>query len=121
MNLAERGVFLSGKIWVRAIRKLTKTGHQTSIIATNYFSYLGKIAIHMMNRWCQENFFKYMREHNNLDRLVDYDLEKISEITRLVNPAYRELDSQFLCAEMNATEAIFPGTNMRLIYKLGSS
>jgi hypothetical protein len=26
-----------------------------------------------------------------------------------------------LCDELNATESLFPGTDLRLIYKLGSS
>ena len=26
-----------------------------------------------------------------------------------------------LCEELNATETVFPGTNLKLIYKLGSS
>jgi len=26
-----------------------------------------------------------------------------------------------LCAELNATETVFPGTNLRLVYELGSS
>lgn len=93
VNLAERGTFIGEKLWVREIRKLSKTGHQTSIIATDYRSELGRIAVYMVNRWCQENFFKYMREHYNLDRLVDYNLDKIPETTRLVNPTYREMGS----------------------------
>jgi len=28
---------------------------------------------------------------------------------------------KYLCDELNATETIFPGTNLKLIYKLGSS
>ena len=38
MKLAERGVFLGGKLWVREIRKLGETGHQTAIISTDYTS-----------------------------------------------------------------------------------
>jgi hypothetical protein len=36
MQLAERGTFLGGEVWVREIRKLTGSGHQTSILATDY-------------------------------------------------------------------------------------
>jgi len=32
MKLAERGTYLGGKVWVREIRKMTDSGHQTSII-----------------------------------------------------------------------------------------
>lgn len=34
MQLAERGTFLGGQVWVREIRKLTDTGHQTAILST---------------------------------------------------------------------------------------
>jgi hypothetical protein len=40
------------------------------------------------------NFFKYTREHYNLDRLIDYRTEVISDPLLLVNPAYRQLDGQ---------------------------
>ena len=59
IKLAERGTFLSGKIWIREIRKLTKSGHQTSIITTNFTLETSKLAVSMFSRWCQENFFKY--------------------------------------------------------------
>ncbi len=92
MLLAERGTFLGGRIWVREIRKLSKTGHQTSIISTDYFRDLTKIAATMFARWSQENFFKYMREHYSLDALVDYSTENIPESTKVVCPLYREAD-----------------------------
>ena len=105
-KLAERGTFIGGKIWVREVRKLTDTHHQTAIIATDYSSCLTKIAVYMVNRWCQENFFKYMREHYNLDRLVDYSLEKIHDATRLVNPEYRDLDSQIRSQQARMTRLL---------------
>src|ERR1035441_654342 len=36
MQLAERGTQLSNKLWLREIRKLTESGHQTSILTTNF-------------------------------------------------------------------------------------
>lgn len=94
MKLAERGVFLGSKLWVREIRKLNKSGHQTSIISTDYQSNLGPAAVAMFARWSQENFFKYMRQHYNIDGLVDYSLDEISETTKVVNPQYREVDGE---------------------------
>jgi len=93
MDLAERGTYLGGKLWVREVRKLTKSGHQTSILATDYSSDLAPVAAAMFARWSQENFFKYMREHYNLDALIDYNLEDIPGTTKVVNPDYRSLDS----------------------------
>jgi hypothetical protein len=94
VKLAERGVRLSNNLWVREIRKLTERGHQTSILATDYQSGLALIGAKMFARWCQENYFKYMREHYGLDKLADYSVETIAEPTQVVNPAYRDLDGQ---------------------------
>ena len=94
LKLAERGLHLAGKIWLREIRKLAESGHQTSILATDYVSDLAPIAAALFSRWSQENFFKYMREHYSLDHLVDYNLTSLPDTTRVVNPEYRALDSQ---------------------------
>jgi len=94
MKLAELGVMLSNGMWVREIRRLGEGGHQTSILATDYKSWLDQVSVRMFSRWTQENFFRYMREHYSLDRLVDYKTEALDDTIRLVNPAYRELDSK---------------------------
>ena len=52
------------------------------------------MAAAMFARWSQENFFRYMREHYGLDRLVDYATEEIPDTTKVVNPQYRRLDGQ---------------------------
>jgi hypothetical protein len=92
MKLAERGTFLAGKLWVREIRKLNESGHQTAIISTDYVKDLKASATAMFARWSQENFFKYMREHYILDHLVDYSTENIPGTTKVVSPLYREID-----------------------------
>ena len=74
--------------------KLAERGHQTAILCTDYRSDAAPIAVAMFARWSQENFFKYSREHYNLDRLVDYGTEVISDPIQVVNPDYRHLDSQ---------------------------
>jgi len=94
MLLAERGVLLGEELWVREIRKQRKSGRQTSILATDYSTASGAVAAAMFARWSQENFFGYMREHYNLDRLIDYATEEVSETTRVINPQYRELDGE---------------------------
>ena len=38
--------------------------------------------------------FRYMHQHYNLDRLAEYGVEAIADTTRVVNPAWRQLDSQ---------------------------
>jgi len=94
LKLAERGTFLGGKLWLRELRKLTESGHQTAILSTDYRSDLAPMAAAMFARWSQENFFRYMRQHYHLDRLVDYQTEPLPDTTQVVNPAYRELDKQ---------------------------
>jgi hypothetical protein len=94
MELAERGVFLGGKIWVREIRKLSKTGKQTSIVSTDYKSDYGVVAAAMFARWSQENFFKYMQEEFNINALSTYELEKIDDTEKVVNPLYRDVDGE---------------------------
>jgi hypothetical protein len=94
MKLAERGSCLSNRLWVREIRKLTERGHQTAIITTDYRLNPAPLAVAMFSRWSQENFFKYAREHYNLDRLVDYRIEAISDPLQVVNPDHRRLDGQ---------------------------
>jgi hypothetical protein len=86
MKLAERGSWLGETVWVREIRKLTETGHQTAVISTDFQSGASQIAVQMFSRWSQENYFKYMIEHYNLDRLVEYETEPLAETTRVVNP-----------------------------------
>jgi len=94
MELAERGTCLSNGLWVRELRKRTERGHQTAILCTDYRREAVPLAVAMFARWSQENFFKYAREHYNLDRLVDYRTEVISEPLQVVNPEHRRLDGQ---------------------------
>ena len=94
MEMAERGLQLSNQLWVREVRHLTEKGLQDSIVSTYYRSDLSQVAGTMFARWCQENFFKYMRQHYNIDRLIQYGTEAIPDTTRVINPAWRQLDSQ---------------------------
>jgi len=94
MLLAERDTLLGKNIKVREIRKLSQSGHQTAIISTDFRRDITHCAAAMFARWCQENFFRYMREHYNLDGLADYSTDILPGSTRVVNPQYRELDSE---------------------------
>jgi len=94
MLLAERGVLLGGAIWVREFRRLTATGHQTSIVTTVYRGEMAQLSAIMFARWCQENFFAYMRQHYGLDKLISYSTEKVPDTTAVINPEYRRLDGE---------------------------
>ena len=94
MQLAERGTRLRNGLWVREVRKLSAGGKQTAILSTNYLADYTRLAASMFARWSQENFFRYMRQHYGLDRLVEYGTESIPDTVRVVNPVWRQLDSQ---------------------------
>jgi predicted nucleic acid-binding Zn-ribbon protein len=115
MDLAERGTLLGGKVWVREIRKRTDSGHQTAVLSSDYRSDPGPVAAAMFARWSQENFFKYMRQHYGLDRLVDYATEEIPDTTKVVNPAYRRLDAQVrsLRGQLTRKLAAFSAMNLK--------
>ncbi|MGC9199125.1 MAG: putative transposase [Acidobacteriaceae bacterium] len=92
MQLAERGTRLSNRFWVREIRKLSDGGHQTSILATNFKAPMTTLAPSLFARWSQENFFRYMREHYGLERLIEYGTEPVPDAISVVNPEWRKLD-----------------------------
>lgn len=94
MRLAERGSFSGEPVWVREIRKLSEGGHQTSILSNDYGTDMEVLASDMFARWCQENYFKYMRQEYDLDSLATYGAEDIPDNTRVVNPQYRRLDGR---------------------------
>ena len=48
----------------------------------------------MFSRWSQENYIKYMRQHYNIDRLVEYSTEGIPDTAKVVNPEYRRFDGE---------------------------
>lgn len=91
MLLAEKNVILNG-ISLREVRRKTSTGHQTSIITTNKKLSLEDIAIHMFARWSQENFFRYLRQDYDLDKMAQYAIEQLDGEFEVVNPEYNRLD-----------------------------
>ena len=86
MKLAEKSVEIDN-VPMREIRRLSD-GHQTSVITTNKKLSIIMVAIHMFSRWTQENFFKYMRQDYDFDRLLQYAVEQIDEDFMVVNPEY---------------------------------
>ena len=114
MLLAERGTRLSNGLWVREVRKLSQQGHQTSILSTNYAINLILLAVYMFARWSQENYFKYAREHYNLDRLAGYATQEITDPIEVVNPQYRKLDAEVRSAngKLSRSLALFGALNI---------
>jgi len=98
LRLAERGSWIGDRrhgLWVREIRKLTASGHQTSLISTAYGQLAEENAAGLFSRWSQENFFRYMMEHYAIDLLSEYGTETIPGTNQpVVNPNWRELNRQ---------------------------
>lgn len=97
MPLAEQGSLIGSgkkKTWVREIRKLTSSGHQTSLISTAYDLPHNDLAGRMFSRWCQENFFRYMMRHYAIDLLTEYGADDFPDTEQVVNPTRRELTKQ---------------------------
>lgn len=90
MELAEREIELEG-MKVREVREKSENSHQTSILTTNRKLSLTWIAIYMFARWCQENFFKYLRQEYDIDRLMYYLVKEINHGVMVVNPIYSKL------------------------------
>jgi hypothetical protein len=95
MRLCEMGSLVgTGKdaTWMRQVRKLTDSGHQTSIVSTAFDLPHTQLAARMFSRWCQENFFNYMMQHFDIDVLLDYGVAEFPDTEKVINPAWRQLD-----------------------------
>ncbi len=97
MKLAERGSWIGDRkngLWVREVRKLTESEHQTSLISTAYGVEGVQNAAQIFSRWAQENFFGYMMQHFAIDILNEYQTEAFPDLQSVINPAWRELERQ---------------------------
>ena len=114
MPLAERETVLSNGLAVREIRKRNETGHQVSIVTTNRVMESERLAAAMFARWSPENYFRYMRQHFGLDRLVEYAVGEVPATVSVVNPARRQLDTTIrtLTARITRDRAQFASMSM---------
>jgi len=90
MELAEHEIEMDG-MKIREVRKKGEHHHQTSILTTNRKLSIPWIAIYMFARWCQENFFKYLRQEYDIDRMMYYIVRQINEGVMVVNPIHSKL------------------------------
>lgn len=104
---------------LRLIAVKKKNGHQTHIVASGQATWEAlekaaqpdmptvEMAWWMFGRWCQENWFRYMREEFLLDVLVEYAAEPDDSQREVVNPERRKLDRQLRAARarLNREEA----------------
>lgn len=93
MRLCEMGVLLNGH-WFREVRRLSADGHQTAIITTHPTLSIQEIAVKMFARWTQENFFKYLIENFDFDKMIEYGTEPVNPKKEIPNPEYKKLTYQ---------------------------
>jgi hypothetical protein len=95
MKLCEMGAYVgSGKkaVWMREVRKLTDSGHQTSVISTAFDLPHIQLAARMFSRWSQENFFNYMMKHFDIDVVLEYGTTEFPDTEKVVNPDWRQVN-----------------------------
>lgn len=90
-DLAERTVEVLKGFPMREIRRLCANGHQTAMLTTRQDLTIEVAAYRMFERWTQENFFRYMRQHFGLDALVTYAGEPADPERTVPNPQRKEL------------------------------
>ena len=92
-------------ITLRLVVRRSDDGHQTPILTSRHDLTAAEIAYRMSNRWRQENYFKYAREHFALDALDSY-ADRPDDPTRLVpNPAKNHALSQVTASRADVTAA----------------
>lgn len=89
MKLKEKPVELNN-VKMREVRRLSGD-HQTSVITTNKKLSILMVALHMFSRWTQENFFKYLRQDYDFDRLLQYAVDQVDKDFVVNNPEYNNI------------------------------
>ncbi len=90
-EVAERSTELLPGFRMREVRRLCANGHQTAIVTTRDDLSIEVVASRMFERWTQENFFRYMRQHFALDALVTYAVEPADPERSIPNPQRKAL------------------------------
>ena len=89
-RLGERSIMIGKSFWMREVRRLCDSGHQTSVMTTRQDLTAESIACRMFFRWNQENFFRYMRHEYNLDHLLTYNFEAADGDRLVPFPEHKE-------------------------------
>jgi transposase len=93
-ELAEQAVDVLPGFRMREVRRLCENGHQTAILTTRHDLAVEVVAYRMFERWTQENFFRYMRQHFALDALVTYAMEPADAARTVPNPQRKALTKE---------------------------
>ena len=90
---------------LRLVVRASPGGHQTPILTNRTDLSTAQVAYRMAARWCQENYFKYAREHFALDALDSY-ADTPDDPTRMVpNPAKARAGDQVSAARAQLAAA----------------
>ena len=82
------------KFEYREIRELTETGHQVSVMGTDFIDNSLDVYSFLDARTSQENFFRYARQDYNIDTLSSNEKNAPDETEKVVNPQYREFEKK---------------------------
>jgi len=93
-ELAEKMARIRPGFKMREIRRLRPGGKQTAVMTTRWKTRAIELAWRMFERWRQENFFRYMREHFALDALASRRVEPLSEGKTIPNPRRAKLEKK---------------------------
>ncbi len=93
MYLSESKMELQGDTF-REIRRLSNNGHQIPVLTNHPSLTTSYIAERMFGRWSQENFFRYLIQDYDFDKMVEFGVETIDPEEEVVNPAYRKLSNE---------------------------
>lgn len=106
-RLYDTHIRLRGFGRIRCVAVLRPDGRQTHILTTREDLSAIEVAYWMFNRWRQENYLKYMREHFALDALVSYQTQPDDDERTVPNPKYKALTSKLakVRAEIRKLEA----------------
>lgn len=108
-RLGERSIQIKPGFWMREVRRLCDSGHQTSILTTRQDISLLSIGHRMFSRWQQENFFRYMRSDFNIDHSPTYAVEPADSDRKIPNPAIKKIkkDRIRLAKELNRLNKLY--------------
>jgi transposase len=93
-ELAEKTVRVLPGFKMREVRRLRTDGKQTAVLTTRWKTRAIELAWRMFERWRQENFFRYMREHFALDAMASRRVEPVSEERTIPNPKRAKLEKK---------------------------
>ena len=102
---AHQAAVSASTVTLRSIIRRSPDGHAIPILTNRTDLTIAEVAYRMGNRWRQENYFKYAREHFSLDALDSY-ADHEADLTRPVpNPAKARAIDKVAAARADLTAA----------------